>query len=87
MENTDNHGEAEATAVAKKYLSYFQGSLTQWDCEDQRVMRNAIPENRLRVYDVRELIRNLADTDSVLELRPPHRGLVRPLPYAAVLSV
>jgi hypothetical protein len=29
-----------------------------------------IPENRLRTYDVRELISNLADTDSVLELRP-----------------
>ena len=62
--------EAHAVDIAQKYLSYFQGPLTQWDCEDQRVMRNAIPENRLRVYDVRELIRNLADTDSVLELRP-----------------
>jgi acetyl-CoA carboxylase carboxyltransferase component len=29
-----------------------------------------IPENRLRVYDIRRLIRLLADTDSVLELRP-----------------
>jgi acetyl-CoA carboxylase carboxyltransferase component len=29
-----------------------------------------IPENRLRVYDIRELIRTLADEDSVLEIRP-----------------
>lgn len=33
-------------------------------------MNNFVVENRLRVYDVRELIRNMADADSVLELRP-----------------
>ena len=41
-------------AVAKKYLSYFQGALKDWDCADQRLLRRAIPENRLRVYDVRQ---------------------------------
>ena len=61
--------EAEACAVAKKYLSYFQGPLADWDCADQRLLRNVIPENRLRVYDVRRVIETLADTDSVLELR------------------
>jgi acetyl/propionyl-CoA carboxylase alpha subunit len=45
--------EAEAVAVAKQYLSYFQGTLGDWDCADQRLLRHAIPENRLRVYDVR----------------------------------
>ena len=62
--------EAEAVAVAKRYLSYFQGRLADWTCRDQRLLRRAIPENRLRVYSVRELIGVLADTDSVLELRP-----------------
>ena len=61
--------DAEAVAVAKKYLSYFQGKLDQWSCHDQRLLRAAIPENRLRVYDVRDVIETLADTDSVLELR------------------
>ncbi|HSB94945.1 MAG TPA: carboxyl transferase domain-containing protein, partial [Spongiibacteraceae bacterium] len=61
--------EAEATAIAKKYLSYFQGSITQWQCSDQHLLRQAIPENRVRVYDIRQLIATLADTDSVLELR------------------
>ena len=28
--------EAEAVKVAKQYLSYFQGSLTEWSCADQR---------------------------------------------------
>ncbi len=61
--------EAEAVAVAKRYLSYFQGRIEQWDCTDQRVLRHLIPENRLRVYDMRRVLHALADTDSVLELR------------------
>jgi acetyl/propionyl-CoA carboxylase alpha subunit len=61
--------EAEAVQVAKKYLSYFQGALPNWTCVDQRLLRRVIPENRLRVYDVRKVIDMLADADSVLELR------------------
>ncbi len=61
--------EVEAVEVAKKYLSYFQGATTNWECADQRHLRSAIPENRLRMYDIRKVIETLADTDSVLELR------------------
>ena len=61
--------EAEGVAVAKKYLSYFQGALPKWECADQRLLRRAIPENRLRVYDVRKVIELIADKDSVLEIR------------------
>ncbi|HIQ52068.1 MAG TPA: carbamoyl-phosphate synthase large subunit, partial [Pseudomonas pachastrellae] len=61
--------EAEATAVAKQYISYFQGDLTEWEAADQRELRHLIPENRLRVYDIRKVIDTLADRDSVLELR------------------
>ena len=61
--------EAEAVAVAKKYLSYFQGALPEWRAADQRLLRRAIPENRLRVYDVRSVIETLCDEGSVLELR------------------
>ena len=61
--------EAEATRVAKQYLSYFQGDLPGGESADQRILRHLIPENRLRVYDIREVISSLADTDSVLELR------------------
>jgi acetyl-CoA carboxylase carboxyltransferase component len=62
--------EAEAVAVAQRYLGYFQGRLTDWDEPDQRSMRAIVPENRLRVYDVRKVIDTLADAGSVLELRP-----------------
>ncbi len=61
--------EAEAVQVAKKYLSYFQGALSHWECADQRLLRTTIPENRLRIYDVRAVLAALADTGSVLELR------------------
>lgn len=62
--------EAEAVAIAQQYLAYFQGSVTEWSCPDQRLLRRSIPENRLRVYDIRAVIETLADTGSVLELRP-----------------
>lgn len=61
--------EAEAVAAARKYLSYFQGAVSAWTCEDQRRLRSLIPENRKRSYDVRRVIETLSDTGSVLELR------------------
>ncbi len=62
--------EAEAVRAARKYLSYFQGSLNEFECADQRLLRSIVPENRLRGYDIRNVIGTLADKDSVLELRP-----------------
>lgn len=61
--------EAEAVETARRYLSYFQGVLPGYQSGDQRLMRQIVPENRLRVYDVRQVISTLADTGSVLELR------------------
>lgn len=61
--------EEEAVTVAQKYLSYFQGAVADWDCADQRHLRQAIPEDRLRIYDVRKIVETVADTGSVLELR------------------
>jgi acetyl-CoA carboxylase carboxyltransferase component len=62
--------DVEAVAVAKRYLSYFQGSEQDWDCADQEALRACVPEDRRRVYDVHRVIELLADTGSVLELRP-----------------
>ena len=61
--------EAEGVQVARKYLSYFQGSVDHWEMNDQRSLRHVIPENRLRLYDMREIINTLADKNSVLEIR------------------
>ncbi len=62
--------EATAVAVAKQYLAYFRGDVDEWSCADQRILRQLIPEDRLRGYDARTVVHALADTDSVLELRP-----------------
>ncbi|WP_097200674.1 carboxyl transferase domain-containing protein [Variovorax sp. YR752] len=61
--------EAAAVAAAKQYLSYFQGATADWQCADPRTLRHVVPENRLRVYDVRAAMRGVADTGSLLELR------------------
>jgi acetyl/propionyl-CoA carboxylase alpha subunit len=62
--------EAEATAAAKNYLSYFQGRTANWSAHDQLPLRHVVPENRRAVYDIRTVISTLADAGSVLELRP-----------------
>jgi acetyl-CoA carboxylase carboxyltransferase component len=61
--------EAEAVLVAKRYLGYFQGASKDHEHADQRLLRTLVPENRLRVYDVRAVIETLADVGSTLELR------------------
>ncbi|MGA0080362.1 MAG: carboxyl transferase domain-containing protein [Ilumatobacteraceae bacterium] len=62
--------EAEAVAVVQKYLSYFQGVTTMFSRHSDDALRELVPEQRTRVYDVRAIINTLADIDSVLELRP-----------------
>ncbi len=61
--------EEEAVEVAKKYLSYFQGPVSEWQAHDQRRLRHVVPENRLRFYDMKEIVHTIADVDSVLEIR------------------
>ena len=61
--------EAEAVVAAKRYLSYFQGPVDDWTCPDQRRLRHVVPEDRLRIYDVRSVVEVLADEGSVLELK------------------
>ena len=62
--------DAEAVAVAKRYLAYFQGTVDKWTCADQTALRTVVPEYRRTAYDTRRVIEILADTDSILELRP-----------------
>jgi acetyl-CoA carboxylase carboxyltransferase component len=72
--------EIHAAELAKQVLAYFQGPIAQWSCADQRLLRRAIPENRLRVYDIRALIEVMVDTGSFLELRSGFgRGMITAL--------
>jgi acetyl-CoA carboxylase carboxyltransferase component len=61
--------EAEAVAVAKKYLGYFQGTLPAAACADQRALRAMVPVERRRAFKIRPIIETIADAGSVLELR------------------
>jgi len=72
--------EREATQAARQTLSYFQGSIKHFTFADQRTLRHLVPEDRLRVYDMRAVIRVLADDNSVVGLRPRYgSGLVTAL--------
>lgn len=62
--------EEAAVAAARRYLSYFQGCLPTWQRHDDEMLRDVVPEQRTRVYDVRQAITALADIDTVTELRP-----------------
>lgn len=61
--------DAEAVAVAARYLSYFQGPVTAVPPTDPRLLRHLVPEDRLKVYDVRGVLDALVDEGSRLELR------------------
>jgi acetyl-CoA carboxylase carboxyltransferase component len=62
--------EKEAVEVARRYLSYFQGDVRDWTAPDQALLRDVVPPDRRRVYDVRRALELLADEGSLLELRP-----------------
>ena len=61
--------EAAAVAAARQYLAFFQGPTPQWAEVDPTLLRTALPENRVRAYNMREVMQMVADTASLLELR------------------
>jgi acetyl-CoA carboxylase carboxyltransferase component len=61
--------DAQAVALARRYLSYFSGDRRKGAVPDQELLRDAIPEQRKRVYDIRRVVDGLFDESSVLELR------------------
>lgn len=61
--------EAAGVAAAKHYLSFFQGRVAAFSAPAPELLRDVVPENRLRVYDTQAAIRGIADAGSVLPLR------------------
>ncbi|MEP7302333.1 MAG: carboxyl transferase domain-containing protein, partial [Caldimonas sp.] len=61
--------EAEAVAVAKRYLSIFQGPLDGGQGGDPARLRDLLPASRLRVYEIRAVVQAIVDTGSAIELR------------------
>ncbi|MEM7082473.1 MAG: carboxyl transferase domain-containing protein [Pseudomonadota bacterium] len=69
--------EADATRLAQKALSYFQGPLSRWSSADQLSLRESVPTDRRWGYKIRPIIDTLVDTDSFLALREHFgRGLI-----------
>ena len=61
--------EPAAVAAAKSLIGYFQGRTEPGPAPDQTPLRVAVPERDRRAYDVRPIIRTLADEGSVTFLR------------------
>jgi acetyl-CoA carboxylase carboxyltransferase component len=61
--------EAAAVDAARRYLSYFQGTVPSFAAPDAAALRDIVPENRLRVYDTRAVMAGITDAGSLLELR------------------
>ncbi len=61
--------EAEAVAVTKTLLGYFQGPIPPGDAADQTALRTIIPERARRAYPIKPVITTLADEGSVTFLR------------------
>jgi acetyl-CoA carboxylase carboxyltransferase component len=61
--------ERAANRLARQYLGYFRGLLGSWEAPDVAGLRDLVPENPRRAYDVRRVIEHLADLETVLELK------------------
>lgn len=64
--------DAEGAALVRRYLSYFVAPVVA-DAPvspTHDTIRSIVPDNRRGVYDMRKVLRALADDGSVLELRP-----------------
>jgi acetyl-CoA carboxylase carboxyltransferase component len=61
--------EAEAVAVTKRLLGYFQGATAPGEAGDQTRLRTMIPERARRAYFIAPIIETLADDGSVTFLR------------------
>ena len=61
--------EAEAVAVTKRLLGYFQGATAPGGASDQTRLRTMVPERARRAYFVTPIIETLADDGSVTFLR------------------
>jgi acetyl-CoA carboxylase carboxyltransferase component len=61
--------EAEAVAVAKRLLGYFQGVAAPGAVADQNALRTVIPERARRAYPIKPVIETITDQGSVTFLR------------------
>ena len=61
--------EGAAVGVARRWLGYLAGPTEPGPSPDPAALRTVVPERRSQLYEIREVIGGLADTDTVLEVR------------------
>jgi acetyl-CoA carboxylase carboxyltransferase component len=61
--------EAQAVAVTKTLLGYFQGATSQGTSADQTRLRTLVPERARRAYPVHPIVETICDTGTVTFLR------------------
>jgi acetyl-CoA carboxylase carboxyltransferase component len=61
--------EAEATALTKRLIAYFQGPTPPGEKADQRSLRELVPERERRAYPIQPIVEALCDERSVMFLR------------------
>jgi acetyl-CoA carboxylase carboxyltransferase component len=72
--------EPAANRLARQYLGYFRAGHERWVAPDVTRLRELVPENPRRAYDVRRVIEHVADAETVLELKPRYgRAMVTAL--------
>ena len=61
--------ETQAVAVARHYVSFFQGTASHFTAPPTLALRDVVPENRLRAYDTQAALEGIADVGTLLPLR------------------
>lgn len=61
--------ERDAVAACRRLLTAFGPPVTEWDAPDQTALRNVVPDNPRRAFDVVPVVERLADSGSVTVLR------------------
>ena len=61
--------ESQATNLAQQAISYFQGPTLNWSVAPQDKLQELIPNERQQAYLIRDVLKLVADTSSLLELQ------------------
>ncbi len=61
--------EVEATRIARQVFGFFQGDCSDWQSHDSAGLWEALPSDRRFSYDIRKLIKPLADVESFVEIQ------------------
>lgn len=64
--------DVSAVAVARALVGFTRGSTDPGPEPDPEALRQVVPSNRRRLYEMRDVIGGLVDTETFLELRREH---------------